>query len=56
MGDIDSQPSADGHAERADKKVEFLGACDNGENHTDVLRRLPQFVQQLRKRLGSHPF
>ena len=53
MGDVDSQPAADGDAERADAAVELLRAGDHGQDNADVLRRLLQPFQQSRKRLGD---
>ena len=45
MGDIDSQPPIDGHAERADQKMEFLRSGDNGQNYANVLCGLLQPFQ-----------
>ena len=54
MGDVDSQPAADGDAKRADAAVELLRAGDHGQDNADVLRRLLQPLQQPRKGLGNH--
>ena len=45
MGDIDSQPPVDCHAERADQKMEFLRSGDNGQDYAHVLCGLLQPFQ-----------
>ena len=55
MGDADSQPAADGDAERAEAAVELLGAGDHGKDNADVLRRFLQPFQHPRKRQGNPP-
>ena len=55
MGDADSQPAADGDAERAQAAVELLGAGDHGKDSADVLRRFYSLFQQSRKSQGDPP-
>ena len=45
IGDIDSQPPVDGHAERADQKMEFLRSGNNGQDYANVLCGLLQPFQ-----------
>ena len=56
MGDSDCKPAADGDAERPYSAMELFGVGHNGTDHPDVLRRLPQSVQQPGKGMGNHSF
>ena len=49
MGDTDSQPAADGDAERADAAVELLGAGGNGQDNADVLSKTLLKSSQIEK-------
>ena len=56
LGDADCESYADGDAEGIETTMELFGTGDNGTDHPDVLRRLPQSVQQPRKGMGYHSF